>query len=334
MGFVEWLNANAGFVMAILTGVYVVATILILRESRKTNSLQNHAIKQGIAFEQARNRPYVVFAIQAELCTYSEHWSDVYYFATAKNMGVSSAHNVLIRTSPALNTRQGWGENKEEIYRTPAMLREPISVLLPGAEMREPVGPTRFVFEDNSDDELSFEITVTYSDVAGTTYREEFTIDLASQREHAFQEDVEGKNRHRMLRNMEKGVDALAKLGRVLDSPDRSNLFTQMDPSTLDSRQVDLLRRLMNACGNEPATVTFTVLNLVTGPEIQKCTPKGSEKVEGCAADIEYLCRVGALSGCYRDGILHFNISPTAGIILRSREDHGDFEGEKSGIRH
>ena len=321
MNLVEWLNENAGSVMAILTGVYVIATILILLESRRTNCLQSDAIKQSIAFERARNRPYVVFAIQSELRTHSEHDSDAYYFASAKNMGVSSAHNVSIKTSPELNARLGWGENNKKIYRTPAMLRKPVSVILPGAEIREIVGPAGFLFEDNSDDELSFEVTVTYSDIAEEIYQQNFTINLAWQREHAYYEDLEGKNRYRLLQDVKKGVHALERLGRVLDSPDRSNLFTPMDPSTLDSTQIDLLRRLMNACDNEPADVTFMVPNLVTGPEIHKRGSERTEKIEGSLANVEYLCRVGALSGCYKDGMLHFTVSPTAKVILQSHQN-------------
>jgi hypothetical protein len=330
MNLIQWLNDNAGSTMAILTGVYVVATIFILRESRGNNRLQRTAIEQGIRFERARNRPYVVFAVQSELCTHSEHHSDVYYFAWAKNKGVSSAHNVSILTSPELNVRQGWGERHEEIYRTPAMLRKPISVLLPGEQIREYVGPARFVFEDNADDELSFEVTVTYSDIVGENYHDKFTINLAWQREHAYIEDVEAKNRHRLLQDVEKGTRALERLVHVLDSPDRSNLFTAVDPSTLDSTQIDLLRRLIDACNGDPAKVTFVVHNFVTGPEIHKLSSDKTEKIEGSVANVEYLCRVGALSGCYRDGMLRFNISPTAKTILHSRQHENGNSG--SGI--
>jgi hypothetical protein len=122
------------------------------------------------------------------------------------------------------------------------------------------------------------------------------------------------------LQEVTKAVHALDKLGRVLDSPDRSNLFTTADPSTLDSAQIQLLRRWIDACDDKRASVTFTVDNLVTGLEIRKQSPEGTEKIEGSLEDIEYLCRVGALSGCYRDGMLHFNVSPAAKAILQSRQ--------------
>lgn len=317
MNVVEWLNLNAGFVMAILTGVYVVTTLCILLESRRTNRLQNIAIEQSAAFEHARNRPYVVFTIQSELLTHSEHDSEFYYFVSIKNLGATSAHNVSINTVPELNARQGWGENNEKIYRIPSMLRNPLSVLHPGGEVREVVGPTKFVFEDNSDDELTFETKVTYSDITSKTYQENFTINLASQKERAENEDIEGKNRHRLLREIKEGVGALRDLVRVLDSPDRSNLFAPADPSNLNSSQIELLHRLMDACDNEPS-ITFMVHSLISGPEIRKLSRGQSENIEGAVADVEFLCRTGALSGYFRRGILQFSVSPKAKAILDS----------------
>ena len=324
MNGIEWLNDNAGFVMAVLTGVYVVATIWILVESHRTNRLQITAIEQTAAFEHARNRPYIVFAIHSELRTHSEHHSEIYFYASAKNLGVTSAHNISIKTVPELSTRQGWGQNNTKIYRTPAMLQKPTSVLSPGSEIREVVGPTRFVFEDNSDDKLLFEVVVAYSDVIGENYQEKFTIDLASQKERTEQEDIDGKNRHRLLRDVEEGVRALRDLVSVLDSPDRSNLFAPADSSTLSLPQIDLLRRLMDAYDKEPTDATFMVMHLVTGSEICKLSGDKSENVEGYTADVEYLCRVGALSGYYKQGMLQFTVSPTARVILDSWGSDGD----------
>ena len=45
---VDWLNLNSGVVMAILTLIYVVATILLVRENRNTVSTQVKAIEQQI----------------------------------------------------------------------------------------------------------------------------------------------------------------------------------------------------------------------------------------------------------------------------------------------
>jgi len=177
------------------------------------------------------------------------------------------------------------------------MLQKPISVLLPGTEVREAVGPTRFVYGDNRDEELRFQVSVTYSDVTGKTYEEDFVVDLASQKGRMEYEDIEGKNRYRLLRGVEEGVRSLAELVRVLDSPDRSNLFTPVDSSALDSSHIDLLSRLLDACDNEPSGAMFMVHNLVTGPEIRKCSPDKPEKIEGSMADVQYLCRTGALNG-------------------------------------
>ena len=55
---VNWSNRNNGFLMAVLTAVYVLATILILRQSRKTNRLQQEALTQARSLERSRTRVF------------------------------------------------------------------------------------------------------------------------------------------------------------------------------------------------------------------------------------------------------------------------------------
>ena len=51
--YIHWLNNNQGFVMCLLTFVYVVATIVIVYYNKKS-------IKEMIKTREEDNRPYVL----------------------------------------------------------------------------------------------------------------------------------------------------------------------------------------------------------------------------------------------------------------------------------
>jgi|GEM_PF-3440972 len=44
---IEWFNMNQGFLMAFLTAIYVIATILILFSNRKSNMIMQESMKQN-----------------------------------------------------------------------------------------------------------------------------------------------------------------------------------------------------------------------------------------------------------------------------------------------
>lgn len=70
---VAWDNENDGFMMGLLTALYLIATLWIVFESRRTNRLQAAAIKQAADLETDRNRPYAVFNIDSRIATHSDH---------------------------------------------------------------------------------------------------------------------------------------------------------------------------------------------------------------------------------------------------------------------
>ncbi len=219
MTAVEWMNQNVGFVMTMLTGVYVLSTARILLALRKTNRLQIAAIEQNTAFERSRSRPHVVFAIQSELRDHAGHGSTSCDVAIVKNLGATSAHNISITVTPELSSLLDTKENSEEAFRTPAMLKRPISILIPGSEIKEVIAPRRFPNESNSNDELSCQVEVAYLDVTGMSYKESFVI--------------------------------------VLDTHHRDDVLDAKNSSTLDSSQSELQNRLMDACKNGKLQITI-----------------------------------------------------------------------------
>jgi len=316
MSVIEWLNSNAGFVMTILTCVYVMATIWITVESRRTNRLQLKAIEQSASFERARNRPYVIFAIETEMQTYSEHSFELLYFTSVKNIGATSAFNLSISTTPELNVRQGLNSNGNDSYRIPTILSNSLSVLHPGREEREFVAPTHFLFEDNQGSELLFQVTMSYSDMMGEMYSESFEINLASEKDRLHQENFEDKLKHRLITSVEDSAKALNKLVDILDSPDRSNLVFPIDSSEISSRQIELLRRIVESSSDEGAM--FLARQFVGGENILCLNQNVQTKIKGLCSDVEILCRAGLLNGYYKNGALQFTVSSTARPLLNS----------------
>lgn len=95
MRFVNWLNQNQAVVMAMLTFVYVVATIVIAGLSIQTTRLAQKNLDMALQLERNRLRPYVVFNI-------SSSTARKYTYASIKNRGLSAAYNVKVSIKPAL----------------------------------------------------------------------------------------------------------------------------------------------------------------------------------------------------------------------------------------
>src|SRR5687767_100628 len=104
---IGWANQNDGFIMAVLTAVYVIATLLIVHQAQRTNRTQQAALAQTEALEQARTRPYMVFSLDFERHIVSSGFSSFALYAVVQNVGLSSAHDVRVETTPAINAQ--WG---------------------------------------------------------------------------------------------------------------------------------------------------------------------------------------------------------------------------------
>ncbi len=112
---IEWLNQNQGFIMAILTFVYVIATIFLAYIAWKTSKISGEAkeisedaklissraveisrkqLKKVTELEENRVRPYVLFNI------FSDENSRTY--SHIKNYGLTAAFNVRVSIVPEL----------------------------------------------------------------------------------------------------------------------------------------------------------------------------------------------------------------------------------------
>lgn len=85
---IEWLNQNQGFVMSVLTAVYVLATIVIVVYNRKS-------IKEMQESRKAESRPYVFAYLHKDP-------RDLCFYLRIKNYGKTGALIENIEISPKL----------------------------------------------------------------------------------------------------------------------------------------------------------------------------------------------------------------------------------------
>src|SRR2546423_3644195 len=95
MRIVNWLNQNQGFVMAILTVVYVVTTIIIALLTLKATRLSRKNLDMALELERNRLRPYVLFNISSSIAQKNT-------FASIKNLGLTAAYNIRVSIKPKL----------------------------------------------------------------------------------------------------------------------------------------------------------------------------------------------------------------------------------------
>ena len=57
LSIIDWFNVNQGFSMVLLTAVYVLATILLVRQSRRANRIAQQNLESLWKLERERSRP-------------------------------------------------------------------------------------------------------------------------------------------------------------------------------------------------------------------------------------------------------------------------------------
>ncbi len=160
---INWTNANQGFIMALLTLVYVAATLWI-------GLLARRQLRLATDLERSRTRPFIIFDLVVE-----HHC----VFATVKNTGQTPAQNVRITVTPNVQSLLG-GENvhpSEERATDIAFIARGVAMLAPQREIRALMAFWPRV--KSAHPELRFEGTVSYQGTDGTKYSELFVADLS-----------------------------------------------------------------------------------------------------------------------------------------------------------
>ena len=318
MQVIEWANLNTGFVMAVLTAVYVIATIWIVYESRRNNRLM-------ALFEKDRLRPHVVFWVEAEMRTHGQYFSSIMFVGKVRNEGASTAHDIKITTTPKLIARQSIEKENKKAYYTPSFLEEPTSVLVPKQMLVENIGPTKFILEDNDEQDLVFKVDIEYKDIDGGKYSSDYVIDLSRNKNQMFSENEQEKAFFNLVENIDKTADTLEKINQTLNQPDRSNLFNKEIGLELNDRQVELLNDIVrlekesSTCGDN-----WLLSEVIGRTYILKASPDEKVELDVKTPDIHALAQAGYLRGYYSDDTFWFYISPSAESLVTKPPNNGN----------
>ena len=165
LAFINWFNTNQGFLMALLTAVYVVATILLVRHSNRANRIAQQNLDSLWKLERERTRPHVVIYFEIDLPIVS---------IAVSNIGQTSAFDIRFdmpqKPTFAIPERKG-----EPIH----FLNSAITSLAPQQTLKTVVGKWPEI--RNVWPTFAFSGTVAYKTLDGTEHVESFSVDLADQ---------------------------------------------------------------------------------------------------------------------------------------------------------
>ena len=154
--YIHWLNNNQGFVMCLLTFVYVVATIVIVYYNKKS-------IKEMIKTREEDNRPYVFANLEKDP-------RDRFFTLKIKNYGKLSAKINKIEIEPTIDFIHG---NESKFLSG--------TIIAPGQVL------PYIIFTDSKElSKCSYNISVDYESLNSKRYYEVYVIALEYLKEMAY----------------------------------------------------------------------------------------------------------------------------------------------------
>ncbi len=156
---IAYLNQNQGFVLSVLTFVYVVATVvLVVIGTRQTNAAYR-SLEFARECEQRRNRPVILFDVRSDF---------PFYHAEIKNIGASQAINVSVILDEAC---------KSGLMEQTGFLETGLSLVGPNCLFSVPIADEEELSAEKHNHCFSGQIH--YADIYGQSYSENFHIDLS-----------------------------------------------------------------------------------------------------------------------------------------------------------
>ncbi|MFH0777234.1 MAG: hypothetical protein V2A71_01255 [Candidatus Eisenbacteria bacterium] len=101
---VRWCNDNSGFVIAVLTLVYVVCTVILSNSAKRANALAADNLSQALELERRRTRPRIIFNLENR---------ERFIHAVLRNFGLDPAFDVSVTIRPRLEHVAGNLKGKE-----------------------------------------------------------------------------------------------------------------------------------------------------------------------------------------------------------------------------
>ena len=179
---ISWANTNSGFLLVLLTTVYVFTTIAILLSMAKSNKLVQRGIQQTASLEKSRVRPYMAIYMKFVIKNNgnkSQTELPPSGFLFLKNFGLSQAYNVSVSITPTLfHTAHADGGERKFI---PYFIENEIGSIAPGETLSDNVGFIGNIFKNIEHPVFKGEIT--YNDSDGAEYLETFVLDILSMKD-------------------------------------------------------------------------------------------------------------------------------------------------------
>ncbi|QHI68587.1 hypothetical protein [Tichowtungia aerotolerans] len=159
---IEWCNANQGFVMTVLTLVYVIATIAIVLLARHSNKIAQANLQTLVDLEREKSRPLIDVDLVPDSIFLSLHVS---------NRGLTPAYDVQFSITPTLTYLEGHGKNVPL-----AILDNGLTSLAPGSTTKTLIGSFKELKDANPT--LQYTGEVVFKDANGRSYKSPVNIDL------------------------------------------------------------------------------------------------------------------------------------------------------------
>jgi len=204
---IQWLNANQGFVMAVLTGVYVVATIGIALMAKRSNDLARKNLDTLTTLERERLKPAIMAEIYGEI---------PFFCVRVVNQGQTTALDVRFDLTPKLRVLLG-GSNaipKEKQERPIGFLENGMASLPPGGSVSTLIGTFDRLKEVCP--QLIFRGKVTYRDRDGRLYEDAVVLDA---RHHEGSLHVDRKTIHDVAKRLEEIKQEIHHLASGFSKP-------------------------------------------------------------------------------------------------------------------
>jgi len=195
---INWLNQNAGATLAVLTAVYVLATIVLTVVAIRGASISRQTLEATERLERERSRPYVTVNLVNQPRGVIQ--------MVVENFGKTAAYDVKIQTTPEILILHG-GEG----VHPPAESEDPHPFIrhgipfLPPRMLQKNVIALSFKRFKAKYESKRFEGSVSCQDKDGHRYTDPLVIDLSIQEGLHFLTEYEvGKELHGILEVLRK----------------------------------------------------------------------------------------------------------------------------------
>jgi hypothetical protein len=195
---IDWLNDNDGAVLALLTFVYVVTTVILVAITRAGTRVAQKSLEASERFERERSRPYVIAnLINRPLGTVQ---------IRVENVGATAAYDIEIHTDPVIRILQGGqGVVPPQETSQPHPFIERGIAFMPPKHVEENVIALKYERYRSEYGDSQFTGTVKYKDKGGQVFEDPLIIDLAGKEGTLFMPEYSvGKELHEIRELLRK----------------------------------------------------------------------------------------------------------------------------------